>query len=507
MDVINKWMPGLFILLVLTAPGKCLAQQKAAAATNQRPQFYFDKPITLDSLTRFVHSHSAIRFSFNSSKVKGDKIINLKKGAYTIGLLLQEIRKNTSLYYTMFNGYVIFQDNPPKQKTPAPAVKKNYAKPPVHKTNHLSHQKGVAKPVPPPPPADTTKIITLINPDSLNRVVVVDSSRHTDTVYHKVKDTIGLFLGFAVAEMERDVRIRNGHDNTIENNNWHLKQGKPLTGPVYIDSLKDRRWVKDTMPGKTKTIRVPVSRKEERAIARSSRHSGYANYGQHSSNWNWQFGLHWKVTIPLKGDGHYSTAPNNSSQPFNPLIPGIWLSRHNEQHEILLLVKPAEWTIYNNNVIKTDSSTRKYGNDSLPVNVRLRHTTSFLKSGGIYAGLQYNYHISENFVMGAGIGYQTLGQTLGLKQTKRKIDTGSFGASFPDTLFTVKGDSLTNRYMRSSLILAKFEAAYKLGMLDLGAAVVFPLTSAFTSQSKDQQRPLSVQVFVRWRLKREEETF
>ncbi|AEW00364.1 hypothetical protein A4D02_23850 [Niastella koreensis] len=486
MDVIKKSILWLFVLLGLAMTSNCMAQQKAAAA-----QFYFDKPITLDSLTRYVHSHSRIRFAFNSSKVKGDKVINLKKGKYTIGLLLKEIRKNTSLYYLRYNGYVIFQDNPPKQKAISQSIaKKN--KPPITPVRRAE-------------PTDTAHITAHTNPDSLNRVIVVNSPKPVDTVYRKVKDTIGLSLGMGALETERKARSRNGHDKSVEDDNWQLKQGTPLTGPVTIDSLKERRWVKDTMPGKTKTINTTISKKEERAIARSSRNSGYANYGQPGGSSNWQFGLHWKAALPINGSSYYFTGPNNSSQLYNPLIPGIWLSWHHDPHEFLLLVKPAEWTVYGNNVVKADTSIRKYGTDSLPSLIPLRRTTSFIKSGGIYAGLQYNYHLNENFTIDAGIGYQTLGQTLVQLQTKRIYDTGVNGQFFPDTLFTAKGDSLTSKYLKSSLILAKFEVAYKLGSVDLGAAVLLPLTPAFTSQSRDQKKPLSYQIFIRWRLKREEE--
>ena len=481
MDLINKCISGLFILLIWTIPGDCLAQQKGAAPGNQRPQFYFDKPITLDSLTRFVHSHSAIRFSFNSSKIKGDKVINLKKGTYTIGLLLQEIRKNTSLYYIMYNGYVIFQDNPPKQKTtPHPVAKKN---------------KPAGRPVPRTPPKDTTHIIAHTNPDSLNRVIAIDTPANIDTMiaHHGVKDTTAnnlLLTTMAGGTQDKD------YIDVVDNTKGQTQKGKATSVPAPAGK-SNRPWVKDTMHTKTRVIRTDVSKKEAREIARS----------ESGSSWNWQFGLHWNVAIPLNGTGYYFTGPNNSSQPYNPLIPGIWLSRHNDQQEILLLVKPAEWTVYSNNVINGDTSIRKYGSDSFPSYVPLRKTTSFIKSGGIYAGLQYNYHLNENFVMGAGIGYQTLGQTLGLQQTKRIVDTGTYGKTIPDTLFTMKGDSLSNRYLRSSLILAKFEVAYKLGTVNLGAAVLLPLTSPFTSKSKNQSKPLHVQLFIRWRLKRDEDSF
>ncbi|OQP42805.1 hypothetical protein A4H97_11635 [Niastella yeongjuensis] len=502
MDVINKCLAGLVILLVLTVPVDCFAQQKAAAPNNQRPQFYFDKPITLDSLTKYVHTHSSIRFSFNSSKVKGDKIINLKKGSYTIGMLLQEIRKNTSLYYSMFKGYVIFQDNPPKQQTATAKIN-------PHKKNNLSHHKPVRKvmrPVPQTRPGDTILMAAHTNPDTSSRVVVVNTpAPHPDTanVARRTKDTTaGNLLLTTMAGKAPD----NDYIDVVKNTNGQVEKGKPIT-PVYKGSAA-QPWIKDTMQTKTKVVRADVSKKDGRTVVQPARkEKDEEDNRKIFHTWHWQYGLHWKGTVPLNGDGHYFTGPNNRSQPYNLLIPGIWLSRHNEHHEVLLLVKPAEWTSYNNNVIKVDSTVKQVAVDSVTsVNVWTRHTSSFIKSGGIYFGLQYNLHINENFVIGAGIGYQTLGQTLVQRQSKLAVDTARNKVAIPDTMYSVKNDSLTNRYLNSHLIMAKFEAAYKLGPLDLGAAIVVPFGSAFTSQSKEQKRSLNLQLFVRWRLKREEET-
>ncbi|MFL5748897.1 MAG: STN domain-containing protein, partial [Niastella sp.] len=292
MDLINKCISGWFILLVCAMPGDCLAQQKVAAPGNQWPPFYFDKPITLDSLTRFVHSHSAIRFSFNSSKVKGDKVINLKKGTYTIGLLLQEIRKNTSLYYRMYNGYVIFQDNPPKQRTRRRPVAKK--KKPVH------------TPVRRTQPTDTTHIIKHTNPDSLNRVVAIDTPAAIDPViaHHGVKDTTANNL---LLTTMAGGTPGNNYIDVVDTIKGQTPKGKATPAPVPARN-SNRPWVKDTMQTKTKMIRTDVSRKDGRIVARAFR-----------APWHWQFGLHWKVAIPVNGGGNYFTGPNNRSQPYNPL--------------------------------------------------------------------------------------------------------------------------------------------------------------------------------------------
>jgi hypothetical protein len=115
--------------------------------------------------------------------------------------------------------------------------------------------------------------------------------------------------------------------------------------------------------------------------------------------------------------------------------------------------------------------------------------------------LQYNYHINENWMVGAGIGYHSLGRLLILQQTTRMNDT-LHSELLPDTLFSVKNDTLTSKYLNPSIITGKFEIAYRFGSVDVGATLLLPLTNPFTSQSSNQSRPLNVHLFVRWRIKR-----
>lgn len=100
--------------------GQTTAKQPSA----YRGYFHLDGKISLDSLTRYVHRLSGMRFSFNSSKVKGSKEIPFPKGDYSFTQLLEQIRKTTSLYYSFYQGYVIFQDNPPKQSVAPDATTK-----------------------------------------------------------------------------------------------------------------------------------------------------------------------------------------------------------------------------------------------------------------------------------------------------------------------------------------------------------------------------------------------
>ncbi|OQP56875.1 hypothetical protein A3860_09840 [Niastella vici] len=479
MDVIKKSISALFLLFILTAGGNCFAQSKPNAPGNQRVQFYFDKPITLDSLTKFVHSHSKIRFSFNSSKVKGTKIINLKKGTYTIGSLLQQIHQHTSLYYSIYNGYVIFQDNPPKQKTVSPAVpSKTKPTPPVKKEMVAAHRKPVSKTITREPAENT-----LPQP-----VIVIDSTlkKDTTTVPVKpvkagrpvVKDTTDekvITIAIIPSSADRPLVIRLGDTSVVKNQSTTPKK-KPA--PVYA------------------TPPAAAAKKHERTRIARARSSNYGNGPQ--GNWQWQFGPQWKATIPLYGTQYYFTGTNTLSQPYNLLIPGIWVSAMaHDKHEIMLLVKPAEWYFYNKDPFRKDSGFVIRNFDSIPV----KSNTRLIKTGGWYGSLQYNYHINEKWIVGAGIGFHLRSGGLAYQQSyKRFSDT-----LVTDSLYNINNSKDSIKYLSSSFISGKIELAYRFGALDAGVALLMPLTNPFTDKSLNKSRPLNAQLFIRWRINRRDE--
>lgn len=98
--------------------------------------FHLEGKISLDSLTRFVHESSGVRFSFNSVKVKGSKQIYFSKGTYSFSDLLKYIKKNTSLEFTQYKGYVIFSDHPKTEVVNSVSQSKHYERSPEPGTNH-----------------------------------------------------------------------------------------------------------------------------------------------------------------------------------------------------------------------------------------------------------------------------------------------------------------------------------------------------------------------------------
>lgn len=480
MDVIKKSISVLFLLFLLGVRGKCFAQSKPNASVNQRVQFYFNNPITLDSLTRYVHGHSKIRFSFNSSKVKGNKIIYLKKSTYSIESLLQQIQKNTSLYFSSHNGYVIFQDNPPRQKTvPNQVPTQTRSKPPAKKKTVAAHRQPVSKTITYKPAEKKTPQPVVVKDTAITKDTTLIGMKPVIVGRGAVKDSTDktvITLAIIPAKEDRPVVITLGDTSAAKN-----QSTKPDTEPAPV----------------AVTPAPAAAKKQERITIARARNSNYGNGPERK--WEWQFGPQWKATIPLYGTQHYFTGTNTRNEPYNLLIPGIWVSAMaNDKHEIMLLVKPAEWYFYNKKNARIDTGVLYRNIDTILIVTNTR----LVKTGGWYGSLQYNYHINDNWIAGAGIGYHLMGNNgLVYKQYYQRF----VGTFVSDTLYAVKNGKDSITYLTSSFVSAKIELAYHLPALDIGATLLMPLTNAIADKKMNNSRPLNVQLFIRWRIKRRKE--
>jgi hypothetical protein len=477
MDVINRGFAALFALILLTVV-------ENASAQHQQPPFYFDKPITLDSLTKYVHGRSKLRFSFNSTKVKGAQLIDLKKGAYTIDQLLQQIRKNTSLYYSVRNGYVIFQDNPPKQKSNTPTVAKiNPIKPPVKKKVITANTKPAQIPV---KELQAAPVIKTLPVDTVKSIV--DSTHIPDSI----KVLLPITPPSPLSNNEEDTETAR----TRRFGRLNLSLGRKPIDTTVIDTLH-----KNDTPAIAKPAAAPVATKVKERRTRSSSATTRV-YDDVATAWSWQYGLQWKGTLPLYGAQQYFTGTNTRSEPYNLLIPGVWLSTTvNNRHEFMLLVKPADWYYYNKQIYRKDTGTVTDYSDTIPKIIPSRNTTTLIKTGGWYGSLQYNYHINENWLVGAGIGYHLRVRGLAWQQAYINLSD----SLFKDSLISMQKGTETDNYLASSFITGKLEVAYQFGAFDAGASLLIPLTGPFADKSLNKSRPINVQLFLRWRIKRNED--
>lgn len=154
---------------ILSSQVFCLAQKQVTPSAG-KSNFYLNGNITLDSLTRYVHRRSGMRFSFNSSKVKGSTVINFPKGEYSFSMLLSSLRKTTSLSFTIYKGYIVFSDHPAFQKHPSSPNHPSSQNQPSSPTKKADMADKVVRPVPNPKTADSTALFTIrTNRDSINK--------------------------------------------------------------------------------------------------------------------------------------------------------------------------------------------------------------------------------------------------------------------------------------------------------------------------------------------------
>lgn len=110
---VNKQLNRLLLLIVaLAATHTQMVAQAGALPIGMDKRLIINGTLSLDSLTRLVHRQTHVRFSFNSVRVKGSKQVPFVKGRYTVAEVLRYVQQNTSLYWSYYNGYIIFQDNP-----------------------------------------------------------------------------------------------------------------------------------------------------------------------------------------------------------------------------------------------------------------------------------------------------------------------------------------------------------------------------------------------------------
>jgi len=145
--VINCTGALLLVCILLAVPHPDLYAQSQKVNNNYAVQL--EGSLSLDSLTRYIHRQTGIRFSFNSGKVKGNRLIYFPKGRYTAAQLLNHIRKNTSLYYTSYKGYIIFTDNPLPATSNIPSTGKTVALTPPKNKKQTSPAATVRSPGPP----------------------------------------------------------------------------------------------------------------------------------------------------------------------------------------------------------------------------------------------------------------------------------------------------------------------------------------------------------------------
>jgi len=472
MAVSKAYFISILFFFALAASEPCTAQQTQKKSKTAQSIFFLQGKISLDSLTKYVHKNSGIRFSFNSAKVKGSKEIFFSKNQYSILAILEQIKKTTSLFYSSYSGYIVFQDNPPKQKTAStkvippkkPMVKAKAASqsqiairatPQIDKKVKNTQAKLLKKRMAKRPTANTAAAGSKISIKQEN-LRPINSSAEIVVINNNKDDSMVRVIG-ARKVMPAMPTFRNINSDSTN---------RAIVGK-YLDGIQFSKSATDKSPDKQRKVRS----------------------GQFL---DLQYGLQWNLNVPVYGSANYFIGTNGNSQAYNALIPGVWVSKTigNDKHEILLSFKPEQQYFTGNKIVAIST-----GPTSAQDSTQIQKNTSVVKTKGIYAGLQYNYHLNSKWTIGAGINFHW--QSASLANTRT---TGLFSGSFlSDSSYTIKHSSAEWKYVKSSFVTGKLEAAYKIGKVDIGGALYVPINQNLVAFSNS--RPVNLHVFVRWRMK------
>lgn len=447
--MINTKIAITIIFFALFLHMECSGQIPLQKNTTYKGFFSLGGKITLDSLTKYVHKLSGMRFAFNSSKVKGSKEINFVTRTYSFLALLERIKNTTSLYYTFYNGYVIFQDNPPKNKNIFPGER------------------------------ETNEYVSKKQNSSLKLVSKFSNSTKKEKRENWVKRAPVHLPGQAIAK----------------------EKGK-TSMPEYADTLPDFSPIKivDTIAENTYALHpghtIPVNRlidssflnkknPDDSVITVSIKENIKRNKKLH-------IGLQWTVPFPFHGFKYYFVDTDERKIPYHLLIPGVWVSKFfTKKSELMLSATLSQEYFAGNKVLYTFFSGRSQTNTDLN-----KKTISLSKTSNIVAGMQYNFHISNRWAVGLGINYNRVNNAL-LVNEDIAMSNDSVTSS---SVYAIKRSSDQWSYLRPSFFSGKLEAAYKFKRFNAGCSIVAPLSNILSPVTEISVRTVNGQLFLRWKI-------
>lgn len=527
-----------FVVALLLGQYQLMAQKRQPIAADAILKL--SGTITLDSLIHYVHQQSGIRFSFNSKKVKGSKLINFPSGQYQLKSLLDHLSRTTSLYYSFYDGYVIFQDNPPKNKSwpvnfthfnnKAPGGKKvintskahqqllqqsaNNSYKRIHDKNKIA---ATAKPMVQKIGVSEvrTSILNNANKDAriINQPGYKKDSANVDSVkqiYAAITDTVrGLYINsFSINRVQKT----NGTIDSAEVYEVVEEPGQKKSPPALFDTSVAYRSssigiykVEDTAQQKNRKSNE-VLKDKSKAVSKKKfftfrnirdRRAGFKSniiYSAAPGDFNKKgadidFGLQWKMPLPVQRSSYLYIGANGKNQPYQFLVPGIFIKKTFKQKNNILLELQALQHFYISELNLYSSIT----DASLSDSTKIYSETNLIKMYGYTAGLQYQRLVNDKWLIGMGLTYNIQNRALLHIPQVKLIDRTSYKDSFSVINHTNAEWKIINR----NFLCLTPTIAYQTGKLQIGLQTSFPITSIYNNA---KVFPVNAQLFCRWQL-------
>ena len=208
------------------------------------------------------------------------------------------------------------------------------------------------------------------------------------------------------------------------------------------------------------------------------------------------YGLQWNVLLPQSNS---YLDYNAKSQPLSVIIPEFWVSKDlSRKSEIALQVNPySQYTLRSNNLLASKDYvvSVSQGSNQNPATTTYVQTRSLLKAMGLELTAKYTYKLSDKFSIAIGLGNTWLNAAV----VNDKVVSQEGKLSHDSIYGIAKGFNDWN-YLKSSIIVGRFEMLYQFKKLQAGLAFVKPLGNIY-SFSNSNSNPVNARLVLRWRIK------
>lgn len=456
----------IFALLVAQNELKAQSQSSVKKGT----VFALAGTITLDSLTHYVHKLSGIRFSFNSSKVKGNKTIHFPANRYHLDALLAHVKHTTSLYYSFFNGYVVFQDNPPLQKN---SVVKNVLKQNAVQAKPLVKKSSMVK-------KELVKhnaIIPQNNTESILPVSIVSIEKKPEEKISIVEPAIQPADSAVFPALQNQPPLTDSIKRYQLSLAFKRDSAKRSFALGIIDTTEKQKMPKEIKSKKRVSLRH---------FGGSTSYS--SNNNQNGRGLDLNYGLEWKLPLPVQGTNYFSTGANGKSQPYVFLLPGIFIGKTFDKKNTVWLEVQLLQHFYSKEQLLKDTFEKISPLDTSVIHTRI----NAIKTYGYTLGLHYQHLYNDKWFVGCGLSYHIQNKVL-MHYQKNIVATD---VSIQDSLGVIKGGDLGSIGISKAFISLNPEIGLQFRKTQIGMQGAVPV---FTSVFKNMHvYPLAIQLFFRW---------
>lgn len=207
------------------------------------------------------------------------------------------------------------------------------------------------------------------------------------------------------------------------------------------------------------------------------------------------YGLQWNILLPQANSYLDYKA---KQQPLTIVVPEFWVSKAiSHKSELSVQLNPfSQYTLNSNNVLETNKypvTIMQGSGQSTTVNYV--QTRSLVKSMGIELTAKYTYKISNKLNVSLGIGNNWVNAAV---INDRITSKGEIAVR--DSLYGIAKSFKEWDYLKSSFLVGRLEALYKLNNFQVGVAFLKPLGNIYTFDN-NQNNPVNGRLVLRWMIK------